>query len=673
MESDVPDYLSHKVLPLISNGMQTLKERDKESFLYAYGQAGISVHFAKNGSELLMGAPGIYNWKGSVVRLADSEGFSPSPNVRRRRAVEPPLDLSVYRVPNPYLTAAVHENDYFGYSVSSGEFLGDGQTYYVAGAPRAALGNGKVFVFDFPPNELEGIGVVLERVGSQVGSYFGAAVLGMDVTGDGRPELLVGAPLHSQGSGAGAPAGLEEGRVCVYQNLGRGQLSEQPLVLAGSRAPRARFGSAVASVGDLDQDGYNDIAIGAPYEDDQRGAIYIYLGGAGGLSPTYSQRIGAAELSGELRGFGVSLSHGLDMDNNRYSDVAVGSYLSGEAVLLRAQPVVRFHAHLSSSTDRLQPTDRQFRITACIKYFGKHLPEQLPTEVLMKIESRHVLCAFDLSGGSRDNFTYTRMLTYESYSCDDFTVLIKSDIHDYTQPIQLSMSYNISSEDGTVEEHSRPSTPVTIGTDLSKRAERSKRQVSSLMTGDLSEFCATCPVVNRLGAGQTQVRLSVPFSIGCGADAVCQSDLSVSAAVSGLREGAAFVIGASPTIELDVNVTNAGEPASLPSVQVKLPPPIRLVRVPQLCSERETSEHVVLTCHIRPHPFPAGAEGRIRLSLDVQELAPGTESLTVQLNVTSAGEELAAADNVRNFRLDLRTEADIAVTGWVVPAGVGQK
>ena len=31
-----------------------------------------------------------------------------------------------------------------GYSVGSGEFLGDGETYYIAGAPRAALAYGKV-------------------------------------------------------------------------------------------------------------------------------------------------------------------------------------------------------------------------------------------------------------------------------------------------------------------------------------------------------------------------------------------------------------------------------------------------------------------------------------------------------------------------------------------------
>ena len=59
--------------------------------------------------------------------------------------------------------------------------------------------------------------------------------------------------------------------------------------------------------------------MGAPSEEDQRGAIYIYLGGSSGISPSYSQRIPASELSPLLRGFGISISHGLDMDGNKYS------------------------------------------------------------------------------------------------------------------------------------------------------------------------------------------------------------------------------------------------------------------------------------------------------------------------------------------------------------------
>ncbi|XP_037082382.1 integrin alpha-PS3-like [Pollicipes pollicipes] len=606
---------------------------------------------ARNGSEMLIGAPGIYNWKGSVVRVSGviDADFGPDQQRRRRRRrqLDPSLELSEFHVPNPYHINTVNENDYFGYSVSSGEFLGDGQTYYVAGAPRARLRQRKGLRLRLPA---ERPGGHQHRAGA-----------------DGRPGGRIlrrrrARPGRVRRRAAGA-AGGREGRVCVYPNLGRGRVGEQPLVLTGDRASRGRFGSALASVGDLDLDGYNDLAIGAPYEEDQRGAIYIYLGGASGLSPTYSQKIVASELSGALRGFGVSISHGLDVDDNRYSDVAVGSYLSGEAVLLRAQPVLRFHADLRPSTDKLQPTDKQFQVRACLKYFGRYLPDRITAQVQMKIESLHVVCAFDLSGGSRDNFTYTRSLTYDGYSCDDFTVLIKSEIHDYTQPIQLSMSYNLSSDDSAVAGHTHPTQPVFITTDVSKRAERrGRRQLSPFLDGDLTEFCATCPVVNARAAGQTQVTASVPFSIGCGADAVCQSDLSVSASVPGLKDGR-FVIGATPTIDLDVDVTNVGEPASLPSVQVTLPRPIRLVRVPQLCSEREKADHVLLTCHVRPHPFPAGADGRLRLSLDVDELAPGTESVTVGLNASSSGEEVAPDDNVFNFTLGLRTEADIAVTG----------
>lgn len=40
----------------------------------------------------------------------------------------------------------------------------------------------------------------------------------------------------------------------------------------------ARFGTAVAAVSDLNLDGFNDVVIGAPFENDHRGAVYIYHG-----------------------------------------------------------------------------------------------------------------------------------------------------------------------------------------------------------------------------------------------------------------------------------------------------------------------------------------------------------------------------------------------------------
>lgn len=49
----------------------------------------------------------------------------------------------------------------------------------------------------------------------------------------------------------------------------------------------SRFGFSMTSLGDINRDGYTDIAIGAPYEG--IGAIYIYLGSANGLITPASQ------------------------------------------------------------------------------------------------------------------------------------------------------------------------------------------------------------------------------------------------------------------------------------------------------------------------------------------------------------------------------------------------
>lgn len=60
------------------------------------------------------------------------------------------------------------------------------------------------------------------------------------------------------------------------------------------------------------------MAVGAPYDDDFRGALYVYYGGPSGLSAARSTRISASVLSPELKGFGVSFSKAEDLDNNGY-------------------------------------------------------------------------------------------------------------------------------------------------------------------------------------------------------------------------------------------------------------------------------------------------------------------------------------------------------------------
>lgn len=51
-----------------------------------------------------------------------------------------------------------------------------------------------------------------------------------------------------------------------------------------------------------------DIAIGAPYEADGVGAVYIYNGYSGGLWPRYTQRILGSDIRQGMKSFGAALT-----------------------------------------------------------------------------------------------------------------------------------------------------------------------------------------------------------------------------------------------------------------------------------------------------------------------------------------------------------------------------
>lgn len=68
---------------------------------------------------------------------------------------------------------------------------------------------------------------------------------------------------------------------------------------------------------------FSDIAVGAPYEN-RKGAIYIYHGSSKGLKREFSQRILAKDIEDsrpglDLSGFGISITSGLDIDDNSFN------------------------------------------------------------------------------------------------------------------------------------------------------------------------------------------------------------------------------------------------------------------------------------------------------------------------------------------------------------------
>ncbi|XP_035998461.1 integrin alpha-M [Fundulus heteroclitus] len=179
----------------------------------------------------------------------------------------------------------------------------------------------------------------------QSGEYFGAEVCAMDVDSDGTIDLiLISAPMYTNNDG--------EGRVYVcelsYENvLCHFDRPPSIVVLRGSVSDRGRFGSSLAVLPDINADTFNDLAVGAPLENDGKGSIYIFQGEGGKkINPIYSQRIAASEIQPGLKLFGISISQSsYDQSGDGLPDLAVGS--KGKVVLLRSRPVVTVTATVS--------------------------------------------------------------------------------------------------------------------------------------------------------------------------------------------------------------------------------------------------------------------------------------------------------------------------------------
>jgi tRNA A-37 threonylcarbamoyl transferase component Bud32 len=140
-----------------------------------------------------------------------------------------------------------------------------------------------------------------------------------DVTGDGRADVVHGVPGRA-GAGAilfwrGGPNGPRPRPDAI---------SESTPGVAGNAIPGDAFGSAVAA-GDVDRDGFADIAVGVPGKDEGAGWVTVLRGGgrgpAGGRGLTYSQRTpGVAGGEGPGRRFGSAVAL-LDVDADGAPDL----------------------------------------------------------------------------------------------------------------------------------------------------------------------------------------------------------------------------------------------------------------------------------------------------------------------------------------------------------------
>ncbi|KAL0155525.1 hypothetical protein M9458_049788, partial [Cirrhinus mrigala] len=94
----------------------------------------------------------------------------------------------------------------------------------------------------------------------------------------------------------------------------------------------SRFGAAMSTLPDLNGDGFSELVVGAPLEDNHKGAIYLFYGRQNNIQPKYKQRIAAGDISPGLRYFGRSVHGMMDVNGDKLIDLSVGAL--GAAVLL---------------------------------------------------------------------------------------------------------------------------------------------------------------------------------------------------------------------------------------------------------------------------------------------------------------------------------------------------
>jgi hypothetical protein len=236
----------------------------------------------------------------------------------------------------------IDANDHFGSALASpGDLDGDGNPELAVGAygEGAAAGDrGAVWILFL---DADGTVKSEQKITEQVGGFgadlspadrFGSSIAALgDFDHDGIGDLAVGAVGDRDG-------GTAQGAVWVLFLQADGtvkswkKISETQGGFEGHLDRQDQFGISVSAIGDMDDDGIGDLAVGAQFDDDggvNRGAVWILLLNA---DATVKSEHKISETSGGFSGdldendfFGRAVTSLGDLDGNGTPDIALGA------------------------------------------------------------------------------------------------------------------------------------------------------------------------------------------------------------------------------------------------------------------------------------------------------------------------------------------------------------
>lgn len=215
----------------------------------------------------------------------------------------------------------------FAYAVNgAGDINGDGYDDIIVGSPKnvtVQYPGGSAFVYHGAPSGLP-LGPQWTTGGAIQGSRFGAAVSSAgDVNGDGYDDILIGAYEYTIPD---VPNVSHQGRVYLFYGSASGLGAETAdWTYDGDRSDE-NLGHAVATAGDVNGDGFDDIIVGARrYEQNDKkvGAVLVFYGSSNGITQTAPDWMVIGDDAGA--DFGAAVNTAGDINGDGYDDIIVGA------------------------------------------------------------------------------------------------------------------------------------------------------------------------------------------------------------------------------------------------------------------------------------------------------------------------------------------------------------
>ncbi|XP_030055842.1 integrin alpha-8 [Microcaecilia unicolor] len=598
-------------------------------------QAGFSLDFYKNG-DLVVGGPGSFYWQGQVITTSIAEIITNYSFKNMLRQLKGEKQTGV--APSNF------DDNYLGYSVAVGEFTGDSEQELVAGVPRGAQNFGYVSILNSTD-----LTFIQNFTGEQMASYFGYTVAVSDVNNNGLDDILVGAPLFMDREFESKPK--EVGQVYLYLQESAFYFTDAQ-VFKGTEV-FGRFGSSIAHLGDLNQDGYNDIAVGSPFAgEERRGKVYIYNGNVHGLNANPSQVLNGLWASQSMpAGFGFTLRGDSDIDKNDYPDLIVGAFGAGKAVVYRARPVVTVDAQLLLHPMIINPENKTcqlsssrtlvacFTVRVCTAVSGQGIPNIIVLAAELELDwlkQKGAIKRTLFLDNHQSQHTFSIVITKQEHTrCQNFVVYLidETEFRDKLTPISVSLNYSLD-------------------------------ELAS--SGEL----ALKPILNRYG--ETIIRKQAHILVDCGDDNMCIPDLELSAK----SDKHQLIIGEDDHVMIIVNARNEGEGAYEAELHIQMPQEADYVG-----DERNTEglrslscdyiiENVtrVVVCDLG-NPMVAGTNFSAGLRFAVQRLENANSSINFDLHIKSSNKDNPNS-NFISLNINISALAQVEITGISHPTKI---